>query len=753
MPGSRAQKDEMLEDPNKEEEKAEETQLNPLLSQLSEEKQEELVQIVMEDYTNATNARKKEDWGTDKLGKGVDFETKYADLISLYEGADEVRPEAWMCGRSLKIAQAIVELLVARLLPAVWNENSIRWRPVEFTDKKRVERVNRIMKWTTMVWMKMQRDIHDFIRSAIMMGTVYTEPYWSVKKRDIDKTEQVPVQGEDGQQLTDPITGEGMTIETKLLHIDEKPALRFIPVTKVLTQPGQTDINKEAIIKLENFYYHELEAMQKQGIAQNVTDILKGQVDKIITDKFGEELEKAEKIADMNAKRRMHPVDVLVWYGEFDADDDGFAEEIIAMVSLKEEVFIRAIKTSKVSRTGKRPIKQTNFIHRIHKLLGIGVLEQVKPLAEEIDACFRQLQDANTLSIMRWGFYDPNSDYSPDEHVAKPRAMYPVTNPQQNVFFPEINIPIERLLNAIRLVLEFVERLTAASSFMLGKESEIAGGSGTATRTQVIASSAETRFNLPAMNLREGLAEILTEIFNLCHLNMPDGLEERILGEDGEKIFGNTEEITDAFSTEMDAFLLPNADFGDINTGRELAVLLYDKFVTGGNPLIVGDVNRIYHATANVFKAYGEDPREWLGQPGTKKETNDPEVEHTIMREGRIIHAEPQENHLEHIQVHMQYINGLGPDALLWPPGALDNLRKHIQQHEQLLQLVMQFQQGQKKGGGLDNQQAKPGEPTANGGLSSGAGGKPNISSDANPASASPQNQTAGTTQGTPAVG
>ena len=101
---------------------------------------------------------------------------------------------------------------------------------------------------------------------------------------------------------------------------------------------------------------------------------------------------------------------------------------------------------------------------------------------------------------MRWGFYDPNSDYSPDEHVAKPRAMYPVTNPQQNVFFPEINIPIERLLNAIRLVLEFVERLTAASSFMLGKESEIAGGSGTATRTQIIASSAETRFNLPAMN-------------------------------------------------------------------------------------------------------------------------------------------------------------------------------------------------------------------------------------------------------------
>ena len=235
---------------------------------------------------------------------------------------------------------------------------------------------------------------------------------------------------------------------------------------------------------------------------------------------------------------------------------------------------------------------------------------------------------------------------------------------------------------------------------------------------------------------------------------MPEGLEKRILGEDGEQIFGNSEEITDAFATEMDAYLLPNADFGDINTARELAVLLYDKFIMGGNPLLVGDINRIYHATANVFKAYGEDPREWIGQPGTKKETNDPEVEHTIIREGRMIHPEPQENHLEHIQVHTQYLNTLeaGPDALLWPPGTIDNLRKHIEETEQMLQLVIQFQQGQKKGGGLDNQQARPGEPSANGGQPSGAAGKPSVSSDASPAGASPQNQTAGTTQGTPEV-
>jgi len=121
------------------------TSLNPLLLQLSAEQQAALVSVVMEDYRNAIEAREQTDWGTDKAGKGIDFDTKYADLVHLYEGPDEVRPESWMCGRSLKLAQGIVEMLVARLFPAMWNEDTIKWKPVEYTDKKRTQDVNTIM--------------------------------------------------------------------------------------------------------------------------------------------------------------------------------------------------------------------------------------------------------------------------------------------------------------------------------------------------------------------------------------------------------------------------------------------------------------------------------------------------------------------------------------------------------------------------------------------------------------------------------
>lgn len=721
---------------------------NPLLLDLSEEQEEELVQIIMEDYRNANEARGQTSWGTDSVGKGIDFDTKYASFVSLYEGDDVVRPEAWMCGRSLKIAQAIVEMLVARLFPAVWNEDTIRWKPVEHTDKKRTEEVNKIMRWVIITWAKLRPSMLELIRASISLGTVFTEPYWYVKKRDLGETTQQEVVDENGQPQVDPLTQEPITIEARMLSVDERPAVKNIPVTRLLTQPGCTDIQKEPIIKLEDFYYYELEQEQTEGIAVNVDDKLKEAVDKTIITKFGQELEQAEKISSLTAKRRNSLVECMTWYGPYDANGDGFPEEIAVRVAIRDEIYLQGYPISTISRRGKRPIVQTNFINRMFKLLGIGVLEQVKPLAEEIDACFRQLQDANTLGIMKWGFYDPNSDYNPDEHVAKPRAMYPVTNPSQNVYFPDMNVPIERLIMAIRLVLEFVERLTAASSYVMGKESEIVGGSGTATRTQAIMSSADARFNLPGMNMRDGVAEVLTHIFDLCHLNMPDGLEKRILGEDNEPIFETNEDVKAAFMTEMDSYLEPNAAFGDINTMRELATVLYDKFVMGGNPLVVGSVEKLYHATATVFKAYGEDPVEWIGAAPSKKPTDNPVDENTLIREGTVIHAEPQENHLEHMMVHMEVTQS--PEVLMWPKEALAVLQQHIQEHQMMMQAMLAFQNQGKKGGqenGNDNggssaSQAKP----------AATAGEQGLQGNANPAADVSAQQTQGTTLGTPAV-
>ncbi len=311
-----------------------------------------------------------------------------------------------------------------------------------------------------------------------------------------------------------------------------------------------------------------------------------------------------------------------------------------------------------------------------------------------------------------------------------------------------MTVPTERLLNAIRLVLEFVERLTAASSFVMGKEGNFSGGSGTATKTAAIVSSAEVRFNLPTANIRRGLGRVITDIFDLCHLNMPGGLERRILGEDNEPVFETSDEVKAAFLQEMDATLLPNAAFGDLATERELAMMLYDKFVIGGNPFIVGNPQKLYKATARVFEAFKESPDEWLGTAPTAKATNDPGEEHTLIRQGQVIHAEPQENHLEHLMVHKQLMES--PEILLWSKEQIEVLRAHMEEHQQMMALMLQFQQGGGNGNATEDQSGRAAGDSRAAGKSPG---EQTNDGSAGPAQDVSANQTQGTTLGTPQQG
>ena len=81
----------------------------------------------------------------------------------------------------------------------------------------------------------------------------------------------------------------------------------------------------------------------------------------------------------------------------------------------------------------------------------------------------------------------------------------------------------------------------------------------------------------------------------------------------------------------------------------------------------------------------------------------------------------------------------------------VEMLRAHIEEHMQLMQMMLAFQGGQSKGGDL-GQQDGGGKPSEAGSGASPTGGQSGIQGSANPADAAAANQTAGTTLGTPQV-
>jgi hypothetical protein len=180
--------------------------------------------------------------------------------------------------------------------------------------------------------------------------------------------------------------------------------------------------------------------------------------------------------------------------------------------------------------------------------------------------------------------------------------------------------------------------------------------------------------------------------------------------------------------------------------------MLYDKLLMSGNPLIVNDPNRIWYVTANYLVAYGEDPQEWIGKPASIKPTNDPMEEHTMMRDGRYTPVEPQENHMEHIQVHTEELNGM--NILLWPAERVNMLKTHIQQHMQMMQQMMAAASGMSNIGSQTNEKGGENADT-NGGAAPNqkggaaiAGGEPDVSVAPDQASGTAEQQASGAAGG-----
>jgi hypothetical protein len=325
------------------------------------------------------------------------------------------------------------------------------------------------------------------------------------------------------------------------------------------------------------------------------------------------------------------------------------------------------------------------------------------------------------------GFYDPGGDLDAPALYLQPNKISPLSDPQRSIYFPTIQAPIEKLIAAIRLVIEFLERLTAASSYVMGKESEIVGGSGTATRTNAIMGAATERFALPAERLRNGAAEIYKQRLDILQLNIPPGLEQRVLGDDGSAIFAPNELSMEGISGEFDAYILPDPSMGSKETEQQVAQMMFSLIM----PIAMQTGNQalVYKLERDIFKSVGKNEKEYLGPAPQEDMIDDPDTENTLMLQGDYTKVQPQiqENHQVHIQKHMNLLQS--PSLAMIPPHLLGEItqfaQQHIQMHMQMMQMIMGMMQKGGKGGGPG--EGKAGPKSGNSGQLQGPNSQPGM--------------------------
>lgn len=705
----------MVEDPEMNEQDDVMPQGNGIQIQLTPELEDTIVDIIMEDYQSAKDARTTREYGTTSKGVKLDFDRWRKELLDLYnaERIPKTVPWKFCSNRSLRIAKAIMDMLHSRLFPSIMNEYLIKFKAGNIASYPKTERVEKLMKWWLFVHSKVRPFFDQWVKNTLAWGDTLTESSWEAIPKDMGHVEEKPVTDEMGNPVLEE-DGSPSVIKSIKIDFIEKSISKVFTRDKFYLQAGSRDIQREPVIIEEEFFYRDLEEGEARGQFVNISSILK---EKLPFDKEGVtglDPKEAQRIKDI--KVRNQKVKVLKWFGNFDANGDGFAEDVRIYISEEHRIYLGGLPMTAITKSGKRPLNFTKIEDRLENTdenFGYGILETIKELAEEIDALYNQLADENTLNVMRPGFYDPSGDLDAPALSLSPNRFQPLSDPQRSVYIPPMQSNADKIIGAIRLVLEFIERLTAASSYVMGKESDIVGGSGTATRTNAIMNSANERFGMPAGRLRAGASAIVLNHLDLLQLNIPPGLEERILQDDGSPLFTPNELSMEGISGEYDCYLLPDPSAGSKEAEQQIAQMFMT--ILGQSPIIMSNPALMYRLQAEFIKAYGKEPEYFLGIAPDMDMIDDPKQENTLMIQGdfKRVQAQITENHMDHIQKHTELLES--PTMYQIPPALAMQIQQyaqqHIQQHMQMQQMLMSVMPGGGKGG----QQQSGGAPGAKG--------------------------------------
>jgi len=161
-------------------------------------------------------------------------------------------------------------------------------------------------------------------------------------------------------------------------------------------------------------------------------------------------------------------------------------------------------------------------------------MQIIAPVINAFNCVFNQKSDFQYVTNCPFGFYTPSEGYTQAKFELEPLIMYPSEDPSK------INIPnIQRSMawaeSDLRILFEVLERLTGAASYFSSRGNQ----SKTLGQDMLIDKNSETRFGLWSSRIQDDLSEAIGMWFELYQDYPPKGLAERIIGEDGKRIFPN----------------------------------------------------------------------------------------------------------------------------------------------------------------------------------------------------------------------
>lgn len=227
---------------------------------------------------------------------------------------------------------------------------------------------------------------------------------------------------------------------------------------------------------------------------------------------------------------------------------------------------------------------------------GESLCKIIRPLVQELDLLLRTITNIALMKSAPPKFYDPASGFNPST-VGQfgPNSWIPAREPARNVLIPPQPEDPGVAMEVIKLLINFIERITGVNEVTQGQISQRANTTATEVQQAMVRSG--VRFDQVYERVKDQLKPMFQYIHKLVLRRMPEYKEVRLMGIEnkGRLMMIHKKQLAGEFAFEL-------AGNSIVTEQNELqnALALYNT--VGQNPYLSYKPESIYYMLYNIVK-------------------------------------------------------------------------------------------------------------------------------------------------------
>jgi len=564
----------------------------------SPEEQKEIVKMVVQDSLSDIDAMAE--W-VQKRKK--DLQMYNGEKPSVIENLNKKR---WQSDRNMRLTTSVCDAFQATLLATCFNPDTIHIKATEPNDVNRKDDIETFTKWGLgPSESNIFKDVNDFIQNRIVQGFCVAKVYWKVWYEWIDR--RIPKYGKPVLGVMGKRQFLGYDIKTEKVRFEKCVVDNVADMDDILIPSFGKNVQElNHLIHIVHLNGQDVVDYADRNIFVNVDDKY---VDSLKGACFDERIkvlgkEKANSLglivpSDISTSDlRQFPIDVYEWYGTY--TKNGRTEKYRFTVEPVRMKFLAGKPLRKIPgcRNGKIPFVGGALRRIPGQVRGESLPTLVADICNAFNNIYNQKSDFQYVENCPFGFHKPDENFDKQVFELEPGVSYPSEDPK-NINFPNLSRSMAWVESDVNILLQMIERLTGAASYFQSRETQ----SKTLGQDMLIEKNMDTRFGLWVKDIIADLSELITMWLNMYQDCAPTTLGERVLGEDGKKLFPNLS--IETLRGGYDVYLSPDIVAGSKMFEKQLAMFALEAVNTNVwfNPQINPRGN--WQLTADSFKKIG----------------------------------------------------------------------------------------------------------------------------------------------------